>query len=61
MITAEQMQQWRALADADAEFVVIAPANLRALLAEVERLRERNAQIAANLQGALDGALSTDD
>ena len=42
MITAEQMQQWRALADADAEFVVIAPANLRALLAEMERLRVEN-------------------
>ena len=40
MITAEQMQQWRALVDADSEFVVIAPANLRALLAEVKRLRD---------------------
>ena len=61
MITAEQLEQYRQLADAGSEFVIIAPTNLRALLAEVERLRERNAQIAANLQGALDGALSTDD
>ena len=57
MITAEQMQQWRALADADAEFVVIAPANLRALLAEMERLRAECEIIAA---GARDMAAYKD-
>jgi 2-methylisocitrate lyase-like PEP mutase family enzyme len=38
MIATKQLEQWKALAEAGAEYVVIAPASLAALLSEVERL-----------------------
>ena len=62
-MTQQELDALKALADAAQgwELAAFSPRAVLALIAEVERLRERNAQIAANLQGALDGALSTDD
>ena len=57
MITTKQLEQWKALAEAGAEYVVIAPASLAALLSEVERLRAELAQMeeySADIGGTID-------